>query len=132
MFNVFLLYTVKCNVSPALHCRKTLFTSVHNFVHLNLCISLLLSYSVFVAGVSTAVGDTVSLSCTCIYSDKKHESIDILVLGVLICICVYIYNRDIYIYIANLPTILVQFNYLIEFQQNFTIQSLLCVKIVAL
>ncbi|XP_064388289.1 adhesion G protein-coupled receptor L3-like isoform X2 [Halichondria panicea] len=38
---------------------KTLFTSVHNFVHLNLCISLLLSYSVFVAGVSTAVGNTV-------------------------------------------------------------------------
>ena len=47
---------------PALHCRKTLFTSVHNFVHLNLCISLLLSYSVFVAGVSTAVGNTVSLN----------------------------------------------------------------------
>ena len=44
------------NVYDFLHqCRKELFKRVHNFVHLNLAIALCLAYTVFVAGVDTAV-----------------------------------------------------------------------------
>ena len=41
--------------------RKELFTSVNYFVHLNLSISLLLGYMVFVAGVDNAVSNRVSV-----------------------------------------------------------------------
>ena len=44
----------------SLHSKKLL-TAVHNFVHLNLAVSLLCAYIVFVAGVEHAVGNTVSL-----------------------------------------------------------------------
>ena len=41
-------------------CRKELFTSVNFFIHLNLCIALLLAYVVFLAGMTTAKGNRVS------------------------------------------------------------------------
>ncbi len=41
--------------------RKELLTKVHNFIHLNLSISLLLGYVVFLSGVETAVASEVSL-----------------------------------------------------------------------
>ena len=41
-------------------CSSELFTSVHYFIHLNLAIALLLGYTVFLAGVDTAVGNRVS------------------------------------------------------------------------
>ena len=40
--------------------RKELLTKVHNFIHLNLSISLLLGYVVFLSGVETAVANKVS------------------------------------------------------------------------
>ncbi len=54
---LYLLYT----------CRKQLFNKVHYFVHLNLSISLLLAYFVFVVGIETAVGNRV----TC--NDINHK-----------------------------------------------------------
>ncbi len=39
--------------------RKELLTKVHNFIHLNLSISLLLGYVVFLSGVETAVANKV-------------------------------------------------------------------------
>lgn len=39
--------------------RKELFRKVHNFVHLNLAIALLLGYVVFLAGIDTAVVNEV-------------------------------------------------------------------------
>lgn len=42
--------------------RKKLRTSVHYFVHLNLAMSLLLAFIVFVVGLETAIGSTVSFS----------------------------------------------------------------------
>ena len=45
--------------------RKELLTRVHNFIHLNLSISLLLGYVAFLSGIQTAVVNKVSLeSCT--------------------------------------------------------------------
>ncbi len=46
--------------------RKELLTKVHSFIHLNLSISLLLGYVVFLSGVDTAVANEVSLEL-CIY-----------------------------------------------------------------
>ena len=43
-------------------CSKKLLSAVHNFVHLNLALSLLCAYIVFVSGVEPAVGNTVSLN----------------------------------------------------------------------
>ena len=40
--------------------RKELLKSVHYFVHLNLCISLILAYILFVAGVDNAIRNRVS------------------------------------------------------------------------
>ena len=40
--------------------REKLLSSVHSFVHLNLALSLLLGYVVFVSGLETAVGSEVS------------------------------------------------------------------------
>ena len=40
-------------------CRKKLFSSVHNFVHLNLAISLLLGYVVFMFGIELGTGSKV-------------------------------------------------------------------------
>ncbi|XP_064396279.1 uncharacterized protein LOC135343205 isoform X2 [Halichondria panicea] len=40
--------------------RKELLTKVHNFIHLNLSISLLLGYVVFLSGVETAVANEVA------------------------------------------------------------------------
>ena len=40
--------------------RKELLARVHNFIHLNLSISLLLGYVVFLSGVETAVANKVS------------------------------------------------------------------------
>ncbi len=42
--------------------RKELLIKVHSFIHLNLCISLLLGYLVFLSGVETAVANKVHLS----------------------------------------------------------------------
>ncbi len=39
--------------------RKELLTKIHNFIHLNLSISLLLGYVVFLSGVETAVANEV-------------------------------------------------------------------------
>lgn len=39
--------------------RNKLKTSVHYFVHLNLALSLLLAFTVYVVGVETAIGSTV-------------------------------------------------------------------------
>ncbi len=39
--------------------RKELLTKVHSFIHLNLSISLLLGYVVFLSGVETAVANKV-------------------------------------------------------------------------
>ncbi len=39
--------------------RKELLAKVHNFIHLNLSISLLLGYVVFLSGVETAVANEV-------------------------------------------------------------------------
>ena len=53
-----------CNDSCCLWwspCSKQLFVAVHNFVHLNLAIALLLGLIVFVAGIETAVGNRVSV-----------------------------------------------------------------------
>ena len=41
--------------------RKKLFNAVHMFVHLNLAISLLLGYLVFMFGIETATSSTVSI-----------------------------------------------------------------------
>ena len=43
-------------------CRKKLFVSVHNFVHLNLSTALLIALIVFVSGIETGVNNRVSLS----------------------------------------------------------------------
>ena len=40
-------------------CRKKLFSSVHYFVHLNLAISLLLGYVVFMFGIELGTGSKV-------------------------------------------------------------------------
>ena len=42
--------------------RKKLFQAVHMFVHLNLAISLLLGYLVFMVGIETATGSAVSIA----------------------------------------------------------------------
>ena len=47
--------------------RKELLTRVHNFIHLNLSISLLLGYVAFLSGIQTAVANKVSLEL-CTYS----------------------------------------------------------------
>ena len=43
--------------------RKKLFHAVHMIVHLNLAISLLLGYLVFMLGIETATSSTVSKLC---------------------------------------------------------------------
>ncbi|XP_064391149.1 adhesion G protein-coupled receptor E2-like [Halichondria panicea] len=43
--------------------RKELLTKVHNFIHLNLSISLLLGYVVFLSGVETAVANDDEGAC---------------------------------------------------------------------
>ena len=40
-------------------CRKKLFSSVHYFVHLNLAISLLIGYVVFMFGIELGTGSKV-------------------------------------------------------------------------
>ena len=42
-----------------LSCRKKLFSAVHYFVHLNLAISLLLGYVVFVFGIELGTSTRV-------------------------------------------------------------------------
>jgi hypothetical protein len=39
--------------------RKGMFTSVHYFVHLNLCIALLMGYIIFLAGIDSAVKNRI-------------------------------------------------------------------------
>ena len=41
--------------------RKTIFKGIHNFIHLNLAIALLLALIVFVSGIETATKSEVSL-----------------------------------------------------------------------
>lgn len=50
-------------------CRKTLFSEVHNFIHLNLSLALLLGLIVFVAGIETAVVNEV-----CVYLNYVSEN----------------------------------------------------------
>ena len=50
------------NLTMLLMFRKELLIKVHSFIHLNLCISLLLGYLVFLSGVETAVANKVHLS----------------------------------------------------------------------
>lgn len=45
-------------------CRKKLFQAVHMFVHLNLAISLLLGYLIFMLGIETAISSSVSIAAT--------------------------------------------------------------------
>ena len=53
--------------------RKKLFNAVHMFVHLNLAISLLLGYLVFMFGIETATSSTVSMmSCSQNNLQLKH------------------------------------------------------------
>ncbi len=40
--------------------RKDLFEAFHNFIHLNLAVALLLGYLLFLGGIDTATGNTVS------------------------------------------------------------------------
>ena len=49
-------------------CRKVLFTAVHNFVHLNLAVSLLVGYLVFALGVELAASNKVPKSYQIIYT----------------------------------------------------------------
>ena len=44
--------------------RKKLFQAVHMFVHLNLAISLLLGYLIFMLGIETAISSSVSIAAT--------------------------------------------------------------------
>ena len=47
------------------HCRKKLFIAVHYFVHLNLALSLLLGYVVFMLGIELGTSSKVSkIVCT--------------------------------------------------------------------
>ena len=46
--------------------RHTLLNEVHHFIHLNLSIALLLSLTVFVAGIETATSNEVRLLYTTI------------------------------------------------------------------
>ena len=41
-------------------CRKNLFQKPHNFIHLNLCIALLLGYALFIGGADFAKNISVS------------------------------------------------------------------------
>ena len=61
-------------------CRKKLFTSVNQFIHLNLALTLLLSLLVFVIGVQTATGSKV-----CIF---LYYSIIIIISGYPLCMTV--------------------------------------------
>ena len=49
--------------------RKKLFTTVHNFIHLNLSIALFLGYLVFGVGVELAAKNEV---CSCSHAYKAH------------------------------------------------------------
>ena len=50
-------------------CRNTLLEGIHNFVHLNLAIALILALVVFVSGIETATESEVSsYNYDCIYS----------------------------------------------------------------
>lgn len=53
------------------HCRKNLLAKAHNFVHLNLALSLLLANLVFISGIDTATGNEVNLQQT---SSENHIS----------------------------------------------------------
>lgn len=41
-------------------CRRNLFQKPHNFIHLNLCIALLLGYALFIGGADFAKNISVS------------------------------------------------------------------------
>jgi len=41
-------------------CRRNLFQKPYNFIHLNLCIALLLGYALFIGGVDFAKNISVS------------------------------------------------------------------------
>ena len=56
-----LLYTY-LNITDFISCRKTLFTEVHNLVHLNLAIALFVAYLVFAVGVELGAKNEVCLS----------------------------------------------------------------------
>ena len=43
------------------NCRKTLLRGIHNFIHLNLAIALLMGMLVFVGGIERATENEVSL-----------------------------------------------------------------------
>ena len=42
-------------------CRNTLLEGIHNFIHLNLAIALIMALIVFVGGIETATDSEVSL-----------------------------------------------------------------------
>ena len=48
-------------------CRNTLLEGIHNFIHLNLAIALILALIVFVSGIETATDNEVS-KCIAMYS----------------------------------------------------------------
>ena len=49
------------------NCRNTLLEGIHNFIHLNLAIALILALIVFVSGIETATDSEVS-KCIAMYS----------------------------------------------------------------
>ncbi len=70
--------------------RKDLFEAFHNFIHLNLAVALLLGYLLFLGGIDTATGNTVSyhvvdeikfLTCVCVC----------VCVCVCLCTCMYVY-----------------------------------------
>ena len=56
--------------------RKKLFQAVHMFVHLNLAISLLLGYLIFMFGIETATGSAVSIAATIKISISSYVGLD--------------------------------------------------------
>ena len=48
-------------IGDCMSCRKKLFSSVHYFVHLNLSLSLLLGYVVFMFGIELGTSSKASL-----------------------------------------------------------------------
>ena len=58
------------------NCRKKLFSTVHNFVHLNLAIALFAGYLIFAVGVELAAGNEVRMLCRdyCVSICGLHNS----------------------------------------------------------
>lgn len=70
LFKLVALFVSLCFLS------KTLLVSVHNFIHLNLAIALLLGYILFLGGIETATATTVNQwrSCSVACVQECHLS----------------------------------------------------------